>query len=285
MAVLAPHVFEQSLTLDGAGGQYKLKVPPVWEGQPGLVYGGFALAAIVRVAGSETTAGRPVSVACQFLRPLVIDEVIQFDVAAVRRGRSSDLLRVSLSQSGKPAVDAQVRTTSASDGPTSAAEPLFALGQPWEYRMNRDVVVEDGWERVPAFEDHIEIRTDWQSDSADALSWSRLGEGIVYDDPYLEAARLALFLDQQAPAILNNQGYLLGPRRTELPWGFTNLDLLVHFHRARGTDWLCYVSDVIDGADGVASAQTRAWSESGDLLATAISQIAFFPTSGERRYG
>jgi acyl-CoA thioesterase len=286
MADVVQHVFEQSLRLEGGNGHYELVVPPMWEGQAGIVYGGFTLSCIVRVAGLESTTGRPASLACQFLRPLLIAEPLSIDVTPLRKGRSSDLLHLSVSQAGKLAVDAQLRTSAGTSGPTYRAEPPFDLGDPSSFRLNRDIEIEGGWERVPPFEDHIEIRADWASDASDGVFWSRLEPGLVYDDPYLESARISLFLDQQAPAILNHFGYLFyAPDRAELPWGFTNLDLLVHFHKTAGTDWLCYVSNVIDAVDGVGSAQTRVWSQSGELLATAVSQIAFFPTTGERRFG
>ena len=285
MTEAVPHIFEQSLDFRGTDGLYDLVVPTMWEGQPGVVYGGFTLSCIVRAAGLESTVGRPISLACQFLRPLLIDEPLRIEVTPVRKGRSSDLLHLALSQSDKLAVDAQIRTSAATIGPEYVAQAPFDLGEPTSCRLNRDVELEGGWERVPPFEDHIEIRTDWGCDAADGLFWSRLEPELTYADPFLEAARMSLFLDQQAPAILNHFGYLFGPRLDELPWGFTNLDLLVHFHKPLGTDWLCYVSKMIDATDGVGSARTQLWSRSGDLLATAASQIAFFPTTGERRFG
>jgi acyl-CoA thioesterase len=279
------HIFEGSLRLDGSGGRYDLMVDPTWEGQPGVVYGGFTLAVLLRAAGCEGTSGRPASLACQFLRPLTLGEPVRIDVTALRRGRSSDLFQLSVTQSSKLAVEALVRTTTATVGPELAARPDFDLGNPGSFRLNREVQIEDGWERLQAFEDHVEIRCNWGSRDADSFSWVRLGEGLVYEEPFLEAARLALFLDQQAPAVLNRLGFMFGPRRTELPWGFTNLDMLIHFHRIPGTDWLCYLSKVNDALGGVASGQTQVWSEAGQLLATALSQVAFFPSIGDQRYG
>jgi acyl-CoA thioesterase len=61
--------------------------------------------------------------------------------------------------------------------------------------------------------------------------------------------------------------------------------MLIHFHRIPGTDWLCYLSKVNDALGGVASGQTQVWSEAGQLLATALSQVAFFPSIGDQRYG
>ena len=278
------HVFEASLDFEGADGRYRLLVPPVWEGQPRLVYGGFSLAIALRAAGHECAVGRPVSVACQFIRPLAISEPIDVDVDPIREGRSSAFVRVSLRQLGKLAVESSVRTSTAAIGPSvPAARP--DLRNPASFRRSRDLCVEAGWERIAPFEDHMEVRADYASENADNVAWTRFDVGLSYEDPFLEAARFAFHLDHGAPAILNRLGYLLGPRRTQLPWGFTNLDILMHIHRPRGTDWLCSVSHVTDGADGIGSARTQLWSREGALLATAMSQVAFTPFAGEPLYG
>ncbi len=276
---------EDFLCLNGSDGTYQLSVSSTWEGQPGLVFGGFTLAILLRAAGLECAAGRPVSLACQFVRPLMIETPIHIEVTALRRGRTSDLLHVSLGQSDKSAVEAMIRTTMTTTGPVVVAQPPFDLGEPTSFRRSRDILLEDGWERFSAFEDYFDIRADWDRAESDSFIWVRSPSGGADDDPFLEAARVATFLDQQAPAVLNHLGYHRGPQRLELPWGFTNLDLLVHFHKPRGTEWVCYVAKVIDALDGVASGQTQAWSRTGDLLATAHSQIAFFPAAGDRLYG
>jgi len=137
-----------------------------------------------------------------------------------------------------------------------------------------------GW-KPSKLAEHIECRMDMDIAAAGGhAAWQRLGEGIVYDDPFLEAGRYLMLLDSAAPAVVNQAGYFWGPQRKELPWGFANLDLLVHFHVSRGTDWLYMDSEVITGSAGLSSAQTQLWSDSAELLATSISQIHFFPITG-----
>ena len=81
-------------------------------------------------------------------------------------------------------------------------------------------------------------------------------------------------LDSQATAIIRRTGAKQSAE--PLPWGFSNLDSLVHFHRPRGSDWILSESTVLAGGDGLVSVQSQVWSETGDLLATAMSQVAFF---------
>jgi acyl-CoA thioesterase len=71
-----------------------------------------------------------------------------------------------------------------------------------------------------------------------------------------------------------------GQRRKQLPWGFSNIDELVHFHEAAGTEWLQIEVRILTGSGGYASAQCQTWSDEGKLLVTAISQLAFFELQG-----
>jgi acyl-CoA thioesterase len=280
MAERSPLGFEQSLDFRGSDGRYELVVDKSWEANPGVVYGGFSVGILVRVAGLECSAGRPASVACQFLRPLLVDEPVAVEAHQLRKGRSSELFRVSLIQAGKLCIEGLIRTTSATDGPTCPPQHSFDHGDPLSLRPTLDYIRDDGWKRDPVLYDHVEIRGDGSSPGSDHLVWTRFLDGAVYDDPFLEAARVAFALDNQSPAFLQRYGYVWGPKRRELAWRFTNLDMLVHFHRSQGTEWLCSVSDVIDGVDGIASAKTQVWSQTGELLATGLSQIAFSPRAG-----
>jgi acyl-CoA thioesterase len=275
MAERSPLGFEQSLDFRGSDGHYGLVVDESWEARPGVVYGGFSVGILVRAAGLECPTGRPASVACQFLRPLLVNEPIVVAADRVRKGRSSELIRVSLSQAGKLSIEGLIRTTSATDGPSCPPQLSFDHGDPLSLRPTLDYIRDDGWKRDPALYDHVEIRGDGSSPGSDHLVWTRFKDGAVYEDPFLEAARVAFALDNQAPAFLQRFGYVWGPKSREMPWRYTNLDMLVHFHRFQGTEWLCSVSDVIDGVDGIASASTQVWSETGALLATGLSQIAF----------
>ena len=67
-----------------------------------------------------------------------------------------------------------------------------------------------------------------------------------------------------------------GHSRVALPWGFMNLDGLVHFHEHAGTDWLQIEQQLITGSGGYASAQTQTWSNDRRLVATSITQLSFF---------
>lgn len=265
-------------SFSGDGGAYTLHVDELWEGQPGNVFGGFLVAAAVRAAGLESAMARPVSSSCQFLRPATVGAALNFAVVSLRRGRTSELVRVSVTQQGKPVVEAQVRTALDGDGPECAArrppvsEDPRTLGSGWDTMRSQGI-------EPPRMSACWDTRfgadgggTDYGRDSA---FWARLGDDVTFADPYVEAGRWALSLDSQAGAIIRRIG--AAHSAEPLPWGFSNLDSLVHFHRARGSEWILSENTVLAGRDGLVSVQSQVWSELGDLLATAMSQVAFFP--------
>jgi hypothetical protein len=132
------------------------------------------------------------------------------------------------------------------------------------------------------FFDQIEARDSrGATEDRDEVGWWRLGAGITYDDPWLEASRLALTMDAAGGAVVFRL-IADGHARDALPWGFSNLDGLVHFHEPKGTEWLYVETQILTGAGGHVSAQTQTWSaDMKQLLASAITQLSFFagPTS------
>ncbi len=276
---LSPHAFETALSLRGADGQYQLELDRTWEGQPGNVWGGFLLAVVLRAAGLTATATRPVSAASQFLRPAAIGEPLDINVVSLRRGRTSELLAVSVGQAGKTVVEAQIRATDGGSGPICEPRQPPTLVDPLSRPLAGEAMRADGTEppnilaiwdmRAPEFGDAT-------GGDPEAWFWARLGPAVTYDNPFLEAARYALSLDSHAPAVLHRLG-AWGPGRREIPWGFSNLDSLIHFHQPSGTDWVYAEYRVLTGSDGLVSTQAQAWSSEGNLLATAMSQVAFFP--------
>ena len=271
--------FEESLALAGSAGRYTLELDDLWEGQAGTVFGGFLLAVVIRAAGLESSACRPVSVACQYLKPTAVGVPIEINVLSLKRGRLNELLRVSIVQAGKPTVEALVRGGDTGEGPVFSPHSRPILDDPLSLPVMVDLVREL-MGQSPRTSEIFESRH-WgpgkRPDSDDEF-WNRLGPGVVYDDPFLEAARFVLGMDNQGVAVMNRlDQFWKPPQEQALEWGFANLDSLLHFHHAVGTEWLYTKTRVVTGGDGLAGTATELWSTNSDLLATAMSQIAFFP--------
>jgi hypothetical protein len=133
----------------------------------------------------------------------------------------------------------------------------------------------------PIFSVVLEARTrdrDRQVPGIDGDGWWHLASRATYDDPFMESARILVGMDGQGTAVLKRLDRFWDQAdREAFDWGFSNLDSLIHFHKAAGTEWLYTLSRVMTSRDGFASVQSQTWSPDGDLLATVMSQIAFFP--------
>jgi hypothetical protein len=125
-AAMTRHAFEEALAFEGSGGHYRFHVDDRWEAQPGNLFGGFVLALVVRSAGLMSTASRPLSLACQFVRPARAGVPIEATVDSLRRGRTNELLSVTLSQADKPVTEAYVRAVDRAAGPSLGAAPASA---------------------------------------------------------------------------------------------------------------------------------------------------------------
>jgi hypothetical protein len=273
---MTQHPFEESLAFAGSGDQYRLQVDDRWEAQPGNIFGGFVLAVVVRAAGMVSTAWRPLSMACQFVRPARVGVPIEATVVSLRRGRTNELLSVTLKQADKTIAEAYVRAVDGGPGPVFEPQRRPRSSDPLSLPLSTEADRALGVEPAK-FLHQIESRDSrGATDDRDLVAWWRLGPGITYDDPWLEGARLAITMDAAGAAVVRR--FLAeGHPRNLFPWGFSNLDGLGHFHELAGTEWLCIETQILTGAGGYASAQTQTWSaDSKRLLASAITQLGFF---------
>jgi len=207
-----------------------------------------------------------------------MDEPLDIDAASLKRGRTSELLAVSVTQGAKAILEAQIRAVDGGDGPvcapSEAPPPEFddpsSLPDTWEIHRG------DGRE-PPGISTHLDNREYDMVPGQPHLSiWSRLRPAVTFSEPFLEAARYALGLDSGGGAVLNMLSTdVFG--RSESPWGFSTLDALINFHEPLGTEWMYVPTRVVTSGSGLASTNTQSWSSDGKLLATNLSQTAFFP--------
>jgi len=193
----------------------------------------------------------------------------------MRRGRTNELLGVTLEQTGKIITEAHVRAVDGSSGPSLVPLRHPRLVEPLSFPLTQEADRSDGSEPAKFF-DQFEARDSrGPIDGCDVACWWRLGPGITYDDPWLEAARVVVSMDASGGAVVARL-VADGHARKALPWGFSNLDGLVHFHEPAATDWIFVESNVLTGSGGYVGAQSHTWSADSKLLASSITQLAFF---------
>jgi acyl-CoA thioesterase II len=272
--------FEVDTRLEAVGpeaGHYRAALSRDWE-----IWGpngGYVAAIALRAAGRVARIPRPASVSAHFLRVAEFAP-IDVEVLALRLGRRSESLRVSIRQEGRPVLEALVRTAAEGAGlahvhePPPTVPPPEALPDPVSLRT-------DAGPRYP-FWNNFEARV---VDPARFLEAERTGEPVWrewyrftprarFEDPFVDAGRLLLLIDTLGwPAACRPH-----PRNS----GFQapSLDVSAWFHALDpACEWLLadHVSPV--AAHGLMGTRGQIWSRDGRLLATGGAQLLCVSTA------
>jgi acyl-CoA thioesterase II len=273
---------EVDTRVSGADGRYTADLSPAWE-----IWGpcgGYIAAVLLRAAGAHSGLPRPVSLAVHFLG-VARFAPIDLHVETLQAGRRSHCVRVAMTQEGRPISHAVVWTTVGPAGPAG-------IEYDWATRPDRP-----GPEGLPtieelaaenrstfAFWDNIECRPfGWLDEHAWAndrplpptlTNWYRFRPTPVFEDPFVEAARVAMLCDLMGwPSVVR----ALEPGLEEA-WMAPNLDVTVTFHQApEGSPFLLLDAESPVAAGGTIGSCGRVWSEDGRLLATSIQQMLARP--------
>lgn len=286
--------FASDLAPEGADGRYTLTIPSPYQGREGQPFGGVTAAAAVRAAGHEAEHPRLTSISLHYVRPLAIETPIDIHAEQLKHGQRTEVRRVTMEQGGKVAVHAVAVLTPAEPvhdlpGFEPVRRPAFA--DPTGLPRMADVIAETGFELRP---DHNirtsdvrvprdpEIRSAVAPDHEHHFIWAAsYGVAEVSDDPWVEASRVAVMCD--------SHGTLQRAKRaadvsTPFPepgsgiGGIVNLDLTIHFHPTnRTTPWLWSDGEASVAGEGLANGSCSVWSQAGDVLATAVTQVMIVP--------
>lgn len=270
--------------ISGEQGEYRARLSSDWE-----IWGpcgGYLVALMLRAAADDSHFRRPASVACHFLGVGDFTEA-EIDVHTLRSGRHSESLRVHLSQHVRELAEAHVWTV---DEETPG--PVADWTRPPDVPPPADVPTVEERGHDPAerhrFWTNLEYRPldwippeEWGTRAVEPRwrAWFRYRPTAVFDDPSLEAARVAMLCDIAAwPALVRG----LPPEESER-WVAPNLDVTVEFHRPPdGAEYLLLDAEAPVATDGLAGGLARVWSEDGRLLATSTQQMLFRPAPGDR---
>lgn len=245
---------------------------------------GYIAALLLRAAGAHAHFPRPATLAVNFLGVARFAPV-DLHAETLQAGRRSQCVRVTMTQEGRPISHAVV---------WAVADPDGREGLEYDWTEPPEVPAPDALapteELMPdegpnfAFWDNLECRPigwltrhEWETQRplAPTLSnWYRFRPTPVFDDPYVEAARVAMVCDLVGwPSVV--RALAAG---VEEEWMAPNLDVVVTFHQPpAGSGFL-----LLDGASplatgGTIGGQARVWSEDGRLLASSIQQMLARP--------
>lgn len=273
--------FEVDTAIEGEAGRYRAVLSEDWD-----IWGpngGYLATIALRAAGREAQVQRPSSFSAHFLSVARFAPV-DVEVEVLRRGRSTESFRVSVSQQGKPIIVAMVRT--AAEGPglehdvaraPEAADPE-TLASTEELRDPEWGAPYPFWQNLEARPVHPErFKEPPQPRPPTFREWYRFRPRATFEDPFVDAGRQLLLIDTLSwPAACQPH--------PNAAFRAPNLDVTTWFHRAdpKG-EWLLADHESHVAAGALMGTTARVWSREGRLLASGGAQLFCVPAPPEGR--
>jgi len=266
---------DEDTRIKGADGRYTAEVSRDWE-----IWGpcgGYVAAIALRAAGLTSRFDRPVSFSCHYLGVAAFDTV-DLDVTTLRSGRTTESLRVSMTQGGRPILEGMLLTMAEHEGLEHVDTVPPDVADPWPLPSMAERMAEiDGADAPFTFWSNIDVRPlEWREEWPPAgplaptwRQWERFLPDGTFDDPWVDAARSVLWIDLCGwPAASLPHLY------QQPPWVAVNVDLYVAFHQARPDSAFLLVDGTSHlAAEGLMGYTARTWSEDRSLVSSGGGQL------------
>ena len=268
--------FERDTRVEGSSGRYTVCLSRDWD-----IWGpngGYVAAIALRAAGAEASIRRPASFAAHYLSVAAFDEV-EIEVVALRRGRRSESLRVSIRQGNKPILEALVRTAAESAGLVHDDAKAPVVPSPGELKSTDELRAgEPAW--FPFWQNLEQRPTHWgprdppEPGPAEHIAWHRFRPRATFDDPFCDAARALLLIDTMVwPAAWR--------RHVPDDYYAPSIDVAAWFHRPAFTSgWLLSEAHAPVADGGLIGGTARVWDERRLLVASGGAQLACVSAKG-----
>jgi acyl-CoA thioesterase II len=244
--------------------------------------GGYVAAIALRAAGKVAPADhRPATISCQYLSAGQFADV-EIEADAVRKGRNAWCINVALVQAGKRFLQAQVWTTSKTEGPAKIERAMPDMKPPGALKTWAELNPERSEGPHYSFWDNFESKpvAVFPRGTADPRGsveqqWCRYRDFAPTADPFLDHARALILIDTlQWPAFcsgLASQPDYIAP----------SLDVTAWFHTPPGaSDWLLVDARADFAGQGLIAGNVHIWSDDGRLIATGGSNMLHVARSG-----
>ena len=263
------------------GGRYGAAVNADWEIWGPM--GGYVAAIAARAAGAEAVHPRPVSFFCHFLG-VARFEAIDLAVDVVRRGRSAETLRVTITQGGRPIMDATVAIAADNDGLEHefGACPDVPAPEALPTRDELNVALDEPRPSFPFWDNFdvrpIDYRADWPPPGPEdpvVRQWQRFAPRSTFDDPWVDVGRYLLLCDLPSwPAAMRHHAWRWEDGQPD--WVAPSIDLYVALHHLVPDEpWLLMEGVAPVAADGLLAVRSTVWTPGGQLVASGAGQCLF----------
>jgi acyl-CoA thioesterase-2 len=268
--------FEVDTRVERDGEQFVARLSRDWE-----VWGpngGYVASIALRAAGAASRFRRPASFSAHYLSVAEFDRV-ELDVRVLRAAKRAESLRVSMTQRGKPVMEALVWTVETQDALEHDEAPRPVVPPPAELKTHTELTSPEG----PHFKfwDNFVCKPIGWSETwpppgplpAVIREWYRYAPRATFDDPFVDAARSLLLLDTlQWPAASQAHAY------KQSGYVAPTIDLSASFHRlAPECEWLLCVAEAPIAHEGLIGGKASVWTDDGRLLASGGGQLLCRP--------
>ena len=275
--------FGEQTAVDRVGdGHYRATLSQDWEIWGPM--GGYVAAVAARAAGAEATHPRPVSFYCHYLG-VARFEPVDLRVDVVRRGRSAETLRVTVTQGDRPILDATVAVAATDEGleHDEAAAPDVPAAEDLPTRAERFAAAGVPVPPTFPFWDNFDARPTefdavWPPEGPLApvwRQWHRFLPRATFADPWTDVGRYLVLADLPSwPATMRHHAHRYPDGQA--PWIAPSVDLFVAFHRLVPEEpWLLVDGEAPIAADGLLPFRSLLWSTDGRLVASGTGQCLF----------
>ncbi len=265
--------FDRDTRVEGEKGRYGATLSREWE-----VWGpdgGYVSTIALRAAGAEAQIRRPVTFAAHYLSVARFAPV-DLEVVCLRRGRRTESFRVSMRQEGRAILEALVWT--AKELPGLEHDTTRPPEVPGPEELENLDTLQGGAPNHYAFWNNLEERPvcqlPWEKrPPGDPVvqTWIRFRTTGVYNDPFLDAARSLLLIDNMVWPAACGRGL---QDRFYAP----NLDVAAWFHRpSSDCEWLLVDAESPVGEAGLVGGSVRIWTSDMKLVASGGAQLFCLP--------
>jgi len=261
-------------------GRYRATVCRDWEiwGPEG----GYMASIALRAVGAEATFDRPASFSCHYLGVAAF-EPVDIEVTTLRRGRNAESHRASITQAGRPILEATVWSIGEVEGlahevlePPDVPDPesLPTMAERWASVDEEPVGSPFAfWSNLDARP--IEWSTTWPPPGPQQPTWrqwERFVPTSTFADPWVDACRALVLVDVVSWPAACRPHQWQWPQGQE--WMAPSLDLYVAFHDPRPDDpWLLVDGHGPIAGDGLMGWNGRLWSSDRRLIASGGGQL------------
>ncbi len=189
--------------VEGGDGRYTATLSKDWD-----IWGpngGYVAAVALRAAGAHTSFARPASFTCHFLGVANYESPVDLEVVTLRQTKRAESLCVSMTQDGKPILEAVAWVIGDVDGLVHDHSVMPEVKKPRELKSISELLPPEERARSYTFWGNFDERPlewlpdgEWQKRPV-ASRYGATGSSstpqLEFDDPFADASRLLVTLD------------------------------------------------------------------------------------------